>query len=122
MALMARYQRTVIINKNCKYNSDWQKVEQGVPQGSILGPMLFLLYINDLPYCIQGISKPILYADDTTILCSNLDPVEHESTLKIILTKINDWFIIKTLSLNLNKTNYVHSSAKSNTNININKL
>jgi hypothetical protein len=81
--------------------------------------MLFLLYINDLPYYIHGISKPILYADDT-ILCSNLDPVEHEATLKIILTKINDWFISNTLSLNLNKTNYVHFSAKSNTNININ--
>jgi hypothetical protein len=60
-----------------------------VPQGSILGPLLFLLYINDLPYLANKISKPILYADDTSILCSNSDMVEHEKVLKMILDKIN---------------------------------
>jgi hypothetical protein len=115
-----RYQRTVIINNNFKYNSDWQKVKQGVPQGSILGPMLFLLYINDLPYLINKISKPILYADDTTILCSNSNLPEHLATLQTILSKINEWFISNSLSLNLNKTSYLHFSAKLNINTEIN--
>jgi hypothetical protein len=94
--------------------SYWQKVKQVVPQGSILGPLLFLLYINDLPYLINEISKPILNADDSSILCSNSDMVEHEKVLKTILNKINKWFMVNSLSLNFNKTNYMHFSSKSN--------
>jgi hypothetical protein len=99
-----RYQRT-LINSNFSLGvSDWQKVKQGVPQGSILGPLLFLLYINDLPYLINKISKPILYADDTSILCSSSYMVEYEKVLKTILDKINKWFVVNSLSLNFNKT------------------
>jgi hypothetical protein len=100
--------------------SDWQRVKQGVPQGSILGPLLFLLYVKDLPYLINKISKPILYADDTSILCSNSDIVEHEKVLKTILDKINKWFVVNALSLNFNKTNYMHFSSVSNIKSNIN--
>jgi hypothetical protein len=70
------YHRTLISNSYSKGISDWQKVKQGVPQGSILGPLFFLLYINDLPYLINKISKPILYADDTSILCFNSNSTE----------------------------------------------
>jgi hypothetical protein len=99
--------------------SDWQKVKQGVPQGSLLGPLLFLLYINDLPYLINKISEPILYADDTSILCSNSDMVEREKVLKMILDKINKWFVVNWLSLNFNKTNCMHFSSISNIKSNI---
>jgi hypothetical protein len=69
--LAYRHQRTLINNNSSVGVSDWQKVKQGVPQGSILGPLIFLIYINDLPYIISKTSKLILYADDTSILCVN---------------------------------------------------
>jgi hypothetical protein len=48
--------------------SEWGTVNHGVPQGSVLGTLLFLIYINDLPKTINSISKPILFADDTSII------------------------------------------------------
>jgi len=67
-----RYQRVPIKNKySKKYFSEWQKVKQGVPQGSILGPLFFLLYINDLPDIINYISKPTIFADDTNIIITH---------------------------------------------------
>jgi hypothetical protein len=98
-----------LINSNYSLSiSDWQKVKQGVPQDWILGPLLFFLYINDLPYLINKVSKWILYADDTSMLCSSSDMVEHVKVLKSILDKINKWFVVNSLSLNFNKTNYMH--------------
>jgi hypothetical protein len=63
------YQRVVIRKSVNKYYSDWQPVRYGVPQGSILGPLFFLLYNNDLPSVISDMSKPVLYADNTSIIC-----------------------------------------------------
>ena len=54
-------------------------VKSGVPQGSILGPILFLIFINDLPSYV-GRSKPFLFADDSTLISSGADP--HELSLK----------------------------------------
>ena len=54
--------------------SDWTEVKKGVPQGSILGPLLFLLYVNDLPRTIQN-STVMQYADDTTMTVVAKDAV-----------------------------------------------
>jgi hypothetical protein len=83
-----RYQRVLIKNiysKNCF--SEWEKVKQGVPQGSILGPLFFLLYINDLPGIINDISKPTLFADDNNIIIT-------ESNLRNFKDKINTGLFI----------------------------
>jgi hypothetical protein len=71
--LKNRYQRVEINNKNSSHNafSNWGIIKHSVPQGSILGPLLFLLYINDLSKTINNKSKPILYADDTSIIFKN---------------------------------------------------
>lgn len=60
--------------------SSFKKVNKGVPQGSILGPVLFLIYINDLPKSLNY-SEPFLYADDTTLLAN--DTSLHNLTEKL---------------------------------------
>ena len=65
-----RYCRTAIYNdsKNSNKVSNWARVRHGVPQGSILVPLLLLLYITDLPKIKNKTSTPIIFADDTSIL------------------------------------------------------
>ena len=75
----------------------------GVPQGSILGPLLFTAYINDLPDCLIN-SKANLYADDTAVTFSPRNPKEMENTLSQSLTELGRWFSKSKLSLNLKKS------------------
>ena len=73
-----RCQRTLVDYDSKKYYSEWEIVTDGVPQGSILGPLLFLLYVNDIPNVISDISNPILYADDTSLIITNSDSQTFE--------------------------------------------
>jgi len=64
-----RYQRIVIKdNKTSRQTSEWELVKHGVPPGSILCPLLFLVYINDLSRTINSVAELILFADDMSIL------------------------------------------------------
>jgi len=80
------------------------KVICGVPHGSNLGPILFLVYVNDITYC-RDISL-LSFADDTTLYMSHADPAVLYNTINNELVKLNDWFCANRLSLNVKKTKY----------------
>ena len=95
------------------------------PQGSVLGPLLFLLYINDLPN-ISNKLRFFLFADDTNIYYESKDLHDIEYTVNKELQKLHEWLSVNRLSLNISKTNFVifHSNRipiNSNVTIMINK-
>ena len=116
-----RYCRTAIYNdnENSKKVSNWAKVRHAVLQGSVLGPLLFLLYVNDLPKIINKISTPIIYADDTSILFAHCNVINLNKNIHIVFTTLNKWLRANQLSLNFNKTNYVHCTVKRNMSVNL---
>ena len=72
--LQGRYQNVVLNNHSSSSCSNWGKITHSVPQGSILGPLLFLLHINVLLQIINESSKIVLFADDTTMIITNPNP------------------------------------------------
>ena len=86
----------------------------GVPQGSILGPLLFLLYINDLPHCLSK-TKPRLFADDTNLTASANSVTDLEAAVNSDLENLRKWLIANKLSLNVAKTEFIIIGSKSMT-------
>ena len=86
--------------------SEMEKIACGVPQGSVLGPLLFLIYVNDLPN-ISTKLKFYLFADDTNIYYDSEDLVQLEKTVNEELKKLSQWLNINRLALNVGKTNFV---------------
>lgn len=98
--LSNRTQR-VSINNNL---SDPARVTCGVPQGSILGPLLFLIFINDLPLTLQEPTVVDLYADDTTFYDFQYDINKLESNLQYALNALHTWCRQNGMVLNIDKT------------------
>ena len=90
-----------------------RKITCGVPQGSILGPLLFLLYINDLP-CSLHFSTPRMYADDTNITTSGSSLNNIIYSVDRDLISIRDWLLANKLSLNVSKTEQLFIAPDSN--------
>lgn len=118
--------------KNYLYNR-WQYVDleghaskskllsTGVPQGSILGPLLFVMYMNDITNSTESL-QPTLYADDTTLLFSpgrNVHPANLTRFLNYALSSVSNWFRANRLSLNVEKTKFMIFHKKNSTPLNI---
>ena len=85
--------------------SDLRNTTCGVPHGSILGPLLFLVYVNDFPSSSK-ILNAIMFADDTNLFHEHKNIIKLFATVNEELMNINDWFVANKLSLNVGKTEY----------------
>ena len=87
-------------------DSDLGNLICGVPQGSVLGPLLFLIYINDLPNVSDKL-KFFLFADDTNIYFEAGNLHELEKVVNNEIKHLNLWLKVNRLSLNISKTNFL---------------
>ena len=100
--LSDRSQYTIYNNTKSTMSS----VMCGVPQGSILGPLLFLIYVNDISN-VSTLLQYILFADDTNIFCSHSNLDNLIQILNAELPILSNWFKCNRFSLNLGKTNFI---------------
>ena len=100
--LSERRQRCVVNGQM----SDFRTLSCGIPQGTIIGPLLFLIYINDLPNCLD-FSDTKMYADDTNLTVASPSSHEIEQKLNKDLENIGQWLKANRLSLNTTKTEFL---------------
>ena len=94
--------------------STWDKITDGVPQGSVLGPLLSLIYVNDLPRTVNGKTVPILFADDTSIIVKSSKLKDFQNNMTMAFNCVNKWFKVNLLSINVDKTHYLQFKTKRN--------
>ena len=91
--------------------SDSANITCGVPQGSVLGPLLFLLYINDLPYCLKQ-STTRMFADDTNISVTGTCFKDVQAPVNSNLEIVKEWLTANKLSINVTKAEYMLLASK----------
>ena len=87
-------------------SSTSRKVSVGVPQGSILGPLLFAIYINDLPKVLRN-TTVTLFADDTALYCSSQSARDLQTMLNQDLDRLAQWLYKHKLTLNVSKSKFM---------------
>ena len=117
--LTGRYKRVALDNITGNSNSsEREKIKCGAPKGSILGPLFFLFYINNLPTLINKDNNMVLFADDTSIIITDSNRWDFNINANQIFRDINAWFSIGLLTFKLNKTQYIEFRTKNYYNVN----
>ena len=110
---LANRKQKVCISANIskqETSSSWEVILSEVPQGSILGPLLFIIYLNDLPYGLHQENKPVIYADDVSVLLTASNEAELTTQISPTLDYMTEWFSVNGLILNTDKTNIMNFS------------
>ena len=115
--LTNRKQFTVVNNATSSIGN----ITCGVPQGSVLGPLLFLIYVNDISNAVEG-DLVKLFADDTNLFMFGQNLSVLESEANIVLKKMESWFVANKLSLNVDKTCYTILSKNKSQDLNSQEL
>ena len=102
--LTDRTQQTKVLGTK---STNINKLTFSVPQGSILGPILFIIYVNDFPKCLRYSICPA-FADDTTILISEKNKKNLYGNANEEFNSIDNWLVANKLSLNIDKTKCIH--------------
>ena len=87
--------------------STLEPLNVGVPQGSILGPLLFLVYVNDITKACAKRNLTLVYADDTVLFYSAKSALELQSSLNLDLFYLSNWFARNRLTLNPSKCKFI---------------
>ena len=92
--------------------SDWINLKRGVPQGTILGPLLFNIYVNDLAKIVEKDCTVVQYADDTFLFPSDTDEISSKTKLEHNISKIIEFFAKSQLVVNKQKAEYIVFSTR----------